>query len=143
MTNSFDDKLEKVGLKKTKHRKLLLELIQKNDCLMSAEGLFLQAKEIDPAISLSTVYRTMEMFLEKELIRTVVMEQENKLLYEEAHLTHMHHLICTKCHKVIHLKQCPVKELETSIGKDYNFKVERHSLEFYGICEECQNQTTI
>jgi Fur family ferric uptake transcriptional regulator len=133
-------RLEEAGLKKTKHRQLILELIEESDCLLSAEDLYLTAKESDPSISLSTVYRSLEQFLRTNLVRTVSLEQENKTLYESAHVRHMHHLICTSCHKVIHLSRCPVKGMEQSIAEDHGFAVSSHTLEFYGVCAQCQQK---
>lgn len=136
--DSIAKRLDTAGLKKTKHRHLILDLIDQSECLLSAEDLYLSAKVVDPSISLSTVYRSLEQFLRHNLVRTVALEQENKTLYESAHVRHMHHLICTSCHKVIHLSRCPVKGMEQSITTDYGFAVSSHTLEFYGVCADCQ-----
>jgi Fur family ferric uptake transcriptional regulator len=132
--------LEDTGLKKTKHRQLLLQLLQSDDCLVSAEDLYLEALKHDQSISLSTVYRTLETFMEHDIVGTVQLEQENKLLYELAHHSHLHHLICTECHKVIHIEECPVKSLQETIGSKYDFQIQHHNLEFYGICDDCQRK---
>lgn len=130
--------LRKVGLKKTKHRLLVLDLLHTNDGFLSAEDLFLKAKEIDVSISLSTVYRILESFVENNIVEPVSLETQKQLLYELKHTEHSHHLICTKCQKVIHVKGCPVHSFEHELAKQNNFQIKKHKLEFYGICESCQ-----
>lgn len=140
MSHNHTITLDDTGLKKTKHRQLLLQILQDKDNLQSAEDLYLEALKSDSSISLSTVYRTLETFAEHDLVEAVQLEQENKLLYELAHHSHMHHLVCTECHKVIHIEECPVKSLQETIGSQYNFTIQHHNLEFYGVCKECQTK---
>jgi Fur family ferric uptake transcriptional regulator len=57
---------------------------------------------------------------------------------------HHHHLICTKCGKIIDYsdfldeEEKLVKEAEKNIAKKFNFRVHDHNIEFYGICKDCQ-----
>lgn len=139
MALSSVDKLTSNNIKKTKSRILILDILHKESALLSAEDIFFLAKEVEPDISLSTVYRSLEMFVEHKLVKSMTLSEHNKLMYEEAHHKHMHHLICTKCNKVIHLEHCPVKSLQETIGENHDFTVTSHSLEFYGICKECRD----
>ena len=52
-----------------------------------------------------------------------------------------HHLICNSCNKVIEVQGDLLHEIEEVIEEKYKFKIENHSLKFYGICEEC-NKTS-
>lgn len=133
----FGDLLKRVGLKRTKHRMLLLELLHQEDEFLSAEQLFMKAKDTDESISLSTVYRMMDSFVECDIVSPVSLEYAKEVFYELKHEEHAHHLICTECHKVIHVKGCPVHSFEDEIKKDYHFHIDKHKLEFYGVCEEC------
>ena len=49
-----------------------------------------------------------------------------------------HHLICTRCNAVIEVEDDLLEELEDRIGKEYEFKIVDHSLQFFGICKQCQ-----
>ena len=135
--DKFGDVLHDVGLKKTKHRILLLDLLHKADDFLSADDLFIKAKEIDDSISLSTVYRILDSFVECDIVSPISLEYQKQLFYELKHEEHAHHLICRKCHKVIHVKGCPVHSFEREIEKSHHFHIEKHKLEFYGLCEEC------
>lgn len=138
--DSLGKLLRNVGLKKTKHRLLILDLFHQNDDFLSADDLYSQAKEIDPSISLSTVYRILESFVDNNIVVAVSLDNQKQLFYELKHTDHSHHLICTKCQKVIHVKGCPVHNFENELAEEYHFAIEKHRLEFYGICEECQKK---
>ncbi len=135
--SKFGELLKTVGLKKTKHRLLLLDLLHQHDEFLSADDLFLRAKAIDDSISLSTVYRILDSFIECEIVSPVSLDDQKQLFYELKHEEHAHHLICTRCHKVIHVHSCPVHDFEEEIQLEHHFHVEKHKLEFYGVCEEC------
>lgn len=134
--------LKKVGLKKTKHRILLLDILHQNDAFLSADDLFMKVREIDSSISLSTVYRILESFVENDIVEPITLEHQKQLLYELKHKEHAHHLICNKCKKVIHVKGCPVHSFEDELSELYHFKIDKHRLEFYGLCEDCQKEET-
>lgn len=135
---TFVELLHKVGLKKTKHRLLILDLLHQHEDFMSADDLFFEAKKVDASISLSTVYRMLESFVEKNIVTPISLETSNQLKYELTHKDHTHHLICTNCHKVIHVAGCPIDTYEDKLEATYGFHVEKHKLEFYGLCETCQ-----
>lgn len=136
----FGDLLKSVGLKKTKHRILLLDLFHQSDGFLTADDLYSKAKDIDDSISLSTVYRILESFVECAIVSPVSLDHEKQLYYELKHEEHAHHLICTECHKVIHVHACPVHSFEESLEKEHHFHVTKHKLEFYGVCEECMHE---
>ena len=51
---------------------------------------------------------------------------------------HHHHLVCTRCTKVIEIKECFSSEVERRIATVNGFKSVTHKLEFFGLCPECQ-----
>ena len=136
----FGDLLKSVGLKKTKHRILILDLFHQVDSFVTADDLYKKAIEIDDSISLSTVYRILDSFVECSIVSPVSLDNEKQLYYELKHEKHAHHLICTECHKVIHVHSCPVSSFEESLEKEHHFHVTKHKLEFYGVCEECMHE---
>ncbi len=135
----FKDWLTEANLKKTKHRLLVLDILYETNDFLSADDLFLKAKHKDANISLSTIYRILDNFVEKNIVSTINMENTKQVYYELAHQEHSHHLICLNCNKVIHLKGCPIKAYEETVSSKYRFNIERHTLDFYGYCEKCRN----
>jgi len=140
MKTKFEKWLQNVGLKKTKHRLLILDILDSEHNFLSAEDIFIKAKEEDASISLSTVYRILESLTKQQLVDTVNVEYSKQVLYEIKHDAHAHHLICLGCHKVIHIENCPVHEYEKNVEKTYDFKVSSHTLDLYGYCKDCQKK---
>lgn len=132
--------LEEKDLKKTGHRLLVLNILKNSEKFLSADAIFMTMKEEDESISLSTVYRILETFTTKGIVSAVNVEFSKKVLYELAHDTHGHRLICTNCHKVVYVEECPVHNFEDTISKRYDFNILRHKLDFYGLCSECKAQ---
>jgi Fur family transcriptional regulator, ferric uptake regulator len=51
---------------------------------------------------------------------------------------HHHHLVCTKCARVVEIEECFPEKIEKKIATQNHFKSVTHKLEFFGICPECQ-----
>jgi Fur family ferric uptake transcriptional regulator len=139
----YNDLLETVGLKKTKHRLLLLDILHQTDSFLTADDLYEQAKKIEKKINLSTVYRILESFCDNHICDVVNIPDSKQQFYELHHEHHSHHLICTKCHKVVHIEGCPIKGYDDIISQEYGFDVNAHNLEFFGLCPECQNRDKV
>ena len=91
---------------------------------------------------LISVYRTLELFLENSVIRSLDFG-DGKKRYElrdigEEH--HHHHAICLSCGKIIEIKEDLLEDLERQISEKNDFKVVNHDLKFFGFCSECQNK---
>ena len=103
------------------------------DVGMIMDYLRTQKIDTDPA----TVFRMMNDFLNKGLTKQIQF-QEGKARYELSNKKHHHHLICTSCGKVEEVEGDFLKQMEGKIYKDKKFRVKDHSLEFFGLCENCQ-----
>lgn len=84
----------------------------------------------------ATIYRIIENFIQKDLISRLQF-QEKKFFYEAKREEH-HHAICKNCGKIEDVSKCNIKRLEKEIDESIGFRVESHSLEFYGTCRGCQ-----
>lgn len=84
----------------------------------------------------TTIYRELFAFNSNGIIREVDFG-DGKKRYELSNLGHHHHLICKKCNKVddIFLDE---EYLLKKVEKESSFKIENHSLEFFGVCNSCQ-----
>jgi Fur family transcriptional regulator, peroxide stress response regulator len=90
--NKYND----AHMRLTKHRREILEILEKSDETMSAADINASL----PHINLVTIYRTLEYFVEEKAIKKLHLgEQEAQ--YEVQHEPH-HHAICSVCGKVIH-----------------------------------------
>lgn len=86
-------------------------------------------------VNKTTVYRQIEKFVKDGSILEVEFG-DGKKRYELSNLEHHHHLICKKC-KMIEDITLDENVILKEVGKKSKFKVEHHSLEFFGVCANC------
>lgn len=101
--------LTKNGLKATHQRILLLEAFMLNEDHPTAEKLYNQVKSKSPALSLGTVYKTLDAFTEVGLIKKI-QTAEDTIRYDFKTHSH-HHLYCQKTHRIIDYEDEELKEL--------------------------------
>jgi len=125
-----------LNFKKTPARLAISEFFSASSTPVDAEQIiqYLRSRNLDT--NKVTVYRILDILLKNQIIDRVEFG-EGKYRYE-LKKDHHHHLICTNCGKVQDVEGNLVENLEKEIQKDKNFKVKNHSLEFFGLCEDCQ-----
>jgi len=135
------EKLRSQEYKLTPQRQLILEVLLENeDKHLSAEDVYHLVKQKAPDVGLATVYRTLELFLEFDIIHSVNFGDGRKR-YEygkndEGH--HHHHAICLKCGKIIEINEDLLEELEKQVVRDYDFAITDHELKIFGHCKDCR-----
>jgi Fe2+ or Zn2+ uptake regulation protein/TusA-related sulfurtransferase len=122
------------GRRITEERKLLLRIIEKTPHL-GASDIYELAREENPKISLSTVYRTVNLLENLGLVEANPLG-ENRDHYE-VRLQEHYHLVCLDCGKVMDI---PASESIRQLARDYNFEIAGVKLEIYGYCKDCQNK---
>jgi len=133
----YTEILQREGMKSTRHRKAILLLLEQSDHPMTAEELYIALREKTASINLSTVYRTLDTFVSKNLVIKSTMD-DGKARYELNQHEHKHHLFCVGCHKMIAIEDCPLGELQEILKKKMDFDVTGHKLEIYGYCHNCK-----
>ena len=130
----FKEMLREKGLKVTNQRILVLEVLADHrDKHLTAEDIYELVREDYPEIGLATIYRTVQLLLEMQLVDRISLDDG-----EERH--HHHHLICRTCGKIIPFKDDLLENLEDKIEETTGFHVLDHELKFYGQCKECQKR---
>lgn len=137
-----DDKLKKKGYKFTPQRKAILEVILNNPGNhLGSEEIYDLVKVNFPEIGLATVYRTVQLLVELEVLSKLNLD-DGYVRYEldthEEDEHHHHHLICTECGKIIEVKEDLLDAIEVEIENKYTFLIKDHKLKFFGLCEGCQ-----
>jgi len=125
------------SLSDTAQRRILFELIKKQESHFSLEHIFSEAKKSFPRIGIATVYRFLNILSKSRIIKEHHFREET--LYEvETRQTHHDHLICEKCGAIVEFTNEEIEALQEKIAKNNNFILSDHKLELYGICEKCQ-----
>jgi Fe2+ or Zn2+ uptake regulation protein len=87
--------------------------------------------------NLVTIYRELQFLSDQGIVNELVFIDGVKR-YELRAATHRHHLICTSCSAVQHVEMNhDLDAVEKKIAREKSFRVQRHALEFYGLCAKC------
>lgn len=138
-TQEFWNKVKSPEYKVTQPRLAFADvLVQNQDVMLSAESLYEKTKAIFPKTNLSTIYRNLESLERLNMIYKVTTDDGlNLYKLKCASNEHHHHIICTKCGKVLDIHFCPFDTFSELAGKA-GFTITEHRLELYGLCENCQ-----
>ena len=138
----YGEMLKKSGLKSTKSRKAILDVLIKSDQPMAAEQIFLALKEDKIDINLSTVYRTLESLENIDVVTKINIMDDERMLFEYNKLGHRHYLVCLGCKKIVTIQNCPLGSYEKELESETKFSILGHKLYLYGYCSECQSSQT-
>lgn len=141
--DKFKALLKEKGLKVTTQRVMVLEVLsQCPDRHLTAEEIYELVKADYPEIGLATVYRTIQLLLELNLVDRINLD-DGYVRYEIGQADnsevkhHHHHLICLECGKVSSFEDDLLDELEKKINDTASFQVTDHEVKLYGYCKEC------
>jgi G3E family GTPase len=140
--NNCKDILSKHGIKATRQRCLTLDVLSEAESPLSAEAIYLNIMQRDSesTINLSTVYRVLELLVEKRIAIRIADFETGKAVFELSKLRHKHHLTCTQCKRMVFIDDCPVSGLVNNLEKETDFNITGHVLEMYGLCKECRHE---
>ncbi|AFA48021.1 Fur family transcriptional regulator [Acetobacterium woodii] len=138
----IQENLKKKGLKSTKHRMAILDILVKKDHPIAAEQIFLEMQKMAISINLSTVYRNLEVLAEKNLVTKLALSGDDRYVYEYNRMIHRHYLICLGCKKILALEDCPIKGYEQQIESETDYQIVGHKLDLYGYCPSCRKNNS-
>lgn len=144
-TQDFVQMLKDKGLKITSQRLAILQVLEDSaDNHRTAEEIYELVKRKHPDIGLATVYRTVQLLLDLQVIDKINLD-DGCIRYElgrehgrEKH--HHHHLICLSCGKVVSYENDFLETLEAHIMDSTGFEVSDHEVKFYGYCKACRKR---
>jgi len=139
LLSDFKLLLKKNNLKFTIQREVILETLYNSDEHLTPEGLhhLIQDKQPDLKTGIATVYRTLALLEESNVVTSLSFGAQGKK-YELGAKEHHDHLICTECGDITEFVDIEIEERQHSITKALGFKMNDHSMQIYGICSKCQ-----
>ena len=138
---SSNGSIKPKGVRLTRQRQILLELIDKTGQHLDAERLFQMAKEKDPKLNRVTVYRTLKLLKAGGLVDELdLMHYGGDQHYYETRRKQEHaHVICLRCGKVEEFFGDPLQRLRRQIEAHFGFQIVLARTEVGGYCSHCQS----
>lgn len=137
-TERFNDYLRRCGLNLTRQREEVLQVFLQAKRHVSAEQLVEMLRARNAGVGQTTVYRTLKLLVECGLAEE--RHFASHVTVFEAVDDHHEHLICTVCHQITEFAHEELERLKEAIAAFHGFKLQRHTLNLYGLCPHCQQK---
>lgn len=134
--DNFRERCRGAGLALTHQREVIYRAVMGSHTHPSPEFIYEQVKREIPSISLGTVYKNIKTFVDAGLLREV--SPHHGTLRLEPNLHAHHHLVCTKCKGIVDIELAEVEPVHWRRRPPKGFRVDRYSVEFYGLCSNCR-----
>lgn len=121
---------------RTRSQERILTLLKTLKQGTSAQDIYVELRNRNQNMGLATVYRSLEALKLEGMVQVRTLAN-GEALYSLA-LQDKHHLTCLQCGASIPINQCPVHDLEVQLQSTHKFKIFYHTLEFFGLCTQCQ-----
>ena len=129
-------------MKITKNQRKILFHLKQIEAEISAQDLYSKLRQQNINIGLATIYRTLKnLHLEGIIQERITLTGESLYKVIEEDISHSHHLNCVNCGECIIIDACPISEKLTQWCESQKFTVYYHTLEFFGLCDTCQEIT--
>src|ERR1700687_2386226 len=136
---SFHARLKERGLKSTGQRDDIARVFFDHGHHISAEELYAEVKKINPHVGYATIYRTLRLLKECELLYERHFD-EGQARYEAVGERHHDHFICERCGRIIEFENAAIERMQNIVARDLGVTMTRHKMELYGICADCHAQ---
>jgi len=129
------DRLEKLclekGLRMTDQRRIIARVLSEAADHPDVDQVYRRASAIDPRISIATVYRTVRLFEEANILERHDFG-DGRARYEEAPSRHHDHLIDMQTGEVVEFRNEEIERIQERIAAELGFELVGHRLELYG-----------
>lgn len=120
------------GLKMTDQRRVIARVLSDSVDHPDVEQVHRRAAEVDPRISISTVYRTVRLFEEANILERHDFG-DGRARYEEIPESHHDHLIDIQSGKVIEFTNERIEQLQREVARELGYELVDHRLELFGV----------
>ena len=131
--------LADAGLRITRQREIILNIIQHLDGHPDADDVYDVAKRELPRINLSTVYRTLQTLKEHGVVDTHRFSEEHHH-YEVTKRKEHHHLVCRKCGEIVECDLPILEQIKIHANEESGFSAQSSDITVYGLCRKCRKR---
>jgi Fur family ferric uptake transcriptional regulator len=137
--------IQEKGLKTTRQRNTIVNVFFNMRGHISVEELLKEVKNVNPRIGYATVYRTLHLLVESNLVEERRFGDGLARYEGLSDVEHHDHMICLECGQISEFFNPRLEALQEQLAEDNNFEIFRHRLELYGACkdkEACEARRT-
>ncbi|HEY8431999.1 MAG TPA: Fur family transcriptional regulator [Sandaracinaceae bacterium] len=120
------------GLRMTDQRRVIARVLSDSADHPDVETVYQRASKIDPRIGLATVYRTLRLFEEANILERHDFG-DGRARYEEVPEEHHDHLIDVQTGEVIEFTNEAIEALQRKVAEELGYRLVDHRLELYGV----------
>ena len=132
MTNDIENKCTTKGVRLTDQRKLVAKVMSGSDDHPDVDELHKRVAKLDSKISIATVYRTVKLFEEADIVDKHDFKG-NKARYEQTTQEHHDHLIDINTGEITEFVNKDIEKLQKQVAEKLGYKLVDHKLELYGL----------
>jgi Fur family ferric uptake transcriptional regulator len=132
MVSRIEQRCIDKGMKMTDQRRVIARVLSDSSDHPDVEEVYRRSTSIDPHISIATVYRTVRLFEEADILERHDFG-DGRARYEEAAGDHHDHLIDMQSGTVIEFTSTEIEALQREIARRYGYRLVGHRLELYGV----------
>ena len=129
--------LKTTGVRVTKQRSLIMQIIRQGH--LDADEIYRRARSRRPRLSLSTVYRTLQVLKKVGLVEELHFDETHHH-YEVTPSDEHHHLLCLGCGRVIEFRQPLTRYLKRNVAEAQDFDIVETEVRVTGYCAECHRK---
>jgi Fur family ferric uptake transcriptional regulator len=137
--SSLIEELQARGMRATPQRAIIFEAIEKLEGHITAEDIYEKIKAVNAYISLATVYRTLELLQELNLITPTNLGGSQTYFALKDHGSH-HHLVCLQCGGIEEFSDGLFNPVRIKLEKAYGFQVRTDHMSLFGVCKKCREE---
>jgi len=131
--------LRKKGYKATTQRIAICRFALSSREHPTAQGIYRKIKTLHPTVSLATVYKTLQVLRQLNLVQELAFPQ-GETRFDSNLIPHVN-VACLRCGSVTDVNDRAVQDVVARVASKARFAVTRERFDIYGICEKCARKT--
>jgi Fur family ferric uptake transcriptional regulator len=136
------EELKSHGIRVTPQRAIILDAIDRATGHFTAEDVYSAVQKVSTYINIATVYRTLELLKELEMISDADMGSSAVHYALRTHGPH-HHAICRTCGRSFEFPHTLLESAINNLNEQFDFVADAHHVVIFGWCTQCLQQSTI
>ena len=131
------DTLREEGFRITPQRTAIVDYLLKTEDHPSAELIHKVVRKRYPMVSLSTIYKTLDLLKEKRLVNEIEVDGEARF---DAHTDEHINVVCMNCGKIDDVDEEMLRDIQSRVAKKSKYLILKSSFKLLGYCSSCKSK---